>query len=129
MTNIIPAINVSEGARAKNTPSDVATPFPPLKFKKMLQLCPHITESEERMAIVSPRPSVNETKGKIKPFKMSKIRTKIPHLFPNTLQTLVNPIFPDPSFLMSYPFILPKIYPNGIEPKRYANKIIVTSFI
>ena len=41
--------NTTRGTIARKTPNVVATPFPPLNFKKSVQLCPEITESPRRI--------------------------------------------------------------------------------
>jgi hypothetical protein len=36
------ASDVGIGSKAIKTPAEVATPFPPLKFKNMVQICPNM---------------------------------------------------------------------------------------
>ena len=40
---------VARGTIARKTPNVAATPFPPLNFKKIVQLCPEITETPRRI--------------------------------------------------------------------------------
>ncbi len=86
-------------------PIEVATPLPPLNFKNIGQLCPHTLNMAANIYIelAEARKTLASNKGK-KPFKKSRIKTKMPHFFPTTLTTLVAPILPEPNFRMSMPF-------------------------
>ncbi|MFH1901459.1 MAG: hypothetical protein ABIK26_04315 [Candidatus Omnitrophota bacterium] len=88
---------------ALTAPKLVATPLPPLNFKKIGQLCPATTAQEAKRKIqLGEKGKSNLTKQEGKnPFKKSKINTNIPHFFPTTLKTFVAPILPEPKFLIS----------------------------
>ena len=82
---IIKSVNVTWGIKNKNTPSDVATPFPPLKFKKKDKVCPIIAIIPIRSNEFPATPNLLAIKGGKKPFKASAISTIIPNFGPNTL--------------------------------------------
>ncbi len=98
-------------------PKYVATPFPPLNFNQIGNICPkkvirhaNWTNSGKYFIVIKT--------GKY-PFEMSKRRViAAKNLFP-VLSTFVAPIFPDPIFLTSK---LPKNFvnnsPKGIEPQK-----------
>ncbi len=104
--NMLPAPNVGTGANPKKTPQVVRTPFPPFPFRKIDQLWPQIAENPAEIATHSDRPRYRAKKGKRKPFPISKINVGRPYFQPAVLKTLVNPIFPEPTLLMSIPFNL-----------------------
>ena len=106
MQNTPNAHKVGTGANPEKTPQDVSTPFPPFPFRKIDQLWPQIAESPAKIATHSERPRYRARKGKRKPFPVSKIKVGRPYFQPAVLKTLVNPIFPEPTFLMSVPFNL-----------------------
>jgi hypothetical protein len=88
-------------------PKLVATPFPPLNLKKIVQLCPTMQKTAARTKRYSEESGKKNLKmlGEINPFKKSRINTKIPHFLPTTRKTLVAPILPEPNFLMSIFFM------------------------
>jgi len=114
ITQLIPA---TLNDRPRRTPRVVATPFPPLKFKKIVQLCPRI-----QLRAVSMRKRSLEARGRAamirspikttarRPFKISSNNTATPGPFPNTLKAFVAPTLPEPNLRMSTPFkTFPKI--------------------
>lgn len=112
-------------ARPINTPALVAIPFPPLKFRNAVQLCPHMLArpkinlivSEERLKLGVAKPAMNITG--IMPLEISSSNPKTPILYPAILAKLVAPILPDPDLRKSTFFtILAKINEKGMEPKR-----------
>lgn len=127
--NIPTAHKVGTGARPKKTPQDVSTPFPPFALRKIDQLWPQIAKSPAKIATHSERPNQRAKNGGKNPFPKSKIRVGIAYRQPTALKTLVNPIFPEPTFLMSIPFNLASRSPIGTEPKRYAKRQITTPAI
>lgn len=102
--------------KPNNTPSVVATPFPPLNFKKIVQLWPHIQQipniilkvSSLRMPTFKYKISAMNTTG-IKPLSRSRIKTLAPTFFPSTRKALVAPMFPEPNLRISIPL---KTFPN-----------------
>ena len=98
------------------TPKVVATPLPPLKFKKIVQLCPQIqlkpimmqNDSSETLALAPMTPGKIST-GR-NPFRISSTKTVIPQPLPKSLSALVAPTLPEPNLRMSVFFIIrPKI--------------------
>lgn len=116
--NIAIAPKVGSGAKLKKTPQDVSTPFPPLALRKIDQLWPQTAANPAKIATPSERPSLRAKNGGRNPFPKSKIRVKAASFQPTVLKTLVNPIFPEPTFLISMPFLLASRSPMGIEPTR-----------
>lgn len=102
-------------------PKLVATPLPPLNFKKGVQLWPQTANRPARIMLLSPacgRTARSITAGK-NPFKKSKINTSTPHWRPATRKTLVAPMLPEPHSRMSAPFTQRVIKnPNGTAPKK-----------
>ena len=99
-------------------PKNVATPLPPLNFNqigymwpKRAKIATYMNNSEE---------NCNDIHTGAKPLRVSKKRVnRAVNLFP-VLSTLVVPMFPEPTFLMScFKKNLVIIRPNGIEPKKY----------
>jgi len=113
-------------ARAIKTPKVVATPLPPLKFRKILNVWPkmlarpiiiHNASSEKACELLAIK-SETAAAG-MNPFNVSIIKTLIPAGLPNTLKALVAPTFPEPNLRISIPLkTLPNRYAVGIEPIR-----------
>ena len=104
---------------ANNTPINVATPFPPLNFNQIGNICPKIINKpnmEMKRKSFEWKIYVEKNNGK-KPLEMSNNKTiKAKTLFP-VLKTFVAPILPDPIFLISpNPNNLVKIKAKGIDP-------------
>jgi len=108
-----PAILTESPAK---TPKVVATPLPPLKCKKMVQLCPQIQ--------LKPRMIQNDSRGTLalapmaldkittgrNPFRISSPKTVNPQPLPKSLRALVAPTLPEPNLRMSvFLIIRPKI--------------------
>ena len=132
-TNIqIKIDNIKHGQERKiNIPADVATPFPPLNFRKGLYIWPK-TKARQVKAYCNDIISwfslsiINilfKYRGR-KPFERSINKVKAAKdLFP-VLNTLVAPIFPEPIFRMSpYPAIMETNNPKGIDPIKKPNII------
>lgn len=108
-----PAILIESPSK---TPNVVATPLPPLKFRKMVQLCPQmqltptiIQNVSNGILVLVPMAPGKINTGK-KPFKISKTKTVTPQPLPKSLRALVAPTFPEPNLRISVPLmILPKI--------------------
>lgn len=110
----------TRGARASSTPKPVATPLPPLPFKKMEKLWPQIAQiptiignrAKEGKYLLAKRTG-------IAPFPISKSKVRAAGKGPTTRRTLVAPILWLPNSLMS---ILLKRrarrYPKGTDPIR-----------
>lgn len=102
--------------RPSNTPKVVATPFPPLNPKNIVQLCPQIQLTPTSKQKISSGITIlpvsilpNNTTGR-NPLNMSRINTVIPQPFPRSLRALVAPTFPEPNLRISVPLIIrPKI--------------------
>ena len=93
-----------------NTPNAVATPFPPLKPKKIGKVCPNTTKIAASCTKVSApslviRPVIYAIKTATTPFKMSHIKVIIEAFFPTVRSTFVVPAFPLPFSLTSKPAI------------------------
>jgi len=96
------------GTSAIKTPADVATPLPPLKFKKTVKMWPKIAKSPVAIIIRS------EVSGIISlailtarnPFPISMNKVKIPTLVPNILKAFVAPTLPLPNSRISIPLII-----------------------
>src|SRR3989339_2145132 len=87
----------SAAVSPSSTPALVATPFPPLKFIKHVQLCPHTAAIAAAIRPSTPglsQPATTTTGTK--PLSISMIRTAVPGFLPNTRKTFVAPIFPEP---------------------------------
>tara|TARA_Y100001936_G_C15847497_1_gene545398 strand:+ start:387 stop:737 length:351 start_codon:yes stop_codon:yes gene_type:complete len=104
---------------ANNTPINVATPFPPLNFNQIGNICPKIINKpnmEIKRKSFDWKIYGKKNNGK-KPLEMSNNKTiRAKTLFP-VLKTFVAPILPDPIFLISpNPNNLVKIKAKGIDP-------------
>lgn len=108
---------VANGLIAKNAPHPVATPFPPLKFKNIVNICPKITASVTAITNISDDGfSSAVTNTGIKPFNVSHKNASIPNGL-LTRKTFVAPGFPEPYFLISIPLkSFAIMYAKGIEP-------------
>ena len=109
--------SVATGFIAKNAPHPVATPFPPLKFKNMVNICPKTTASVTAITNISDDGFISAVKNTgIKPFNVSHKNAKRPNGLLKR-KTFVAPGFPEPYFLISIPLkSLAIIYAKGIEP-------------
>jgi len=97
-------------AKPNNTPNVVAIPLPPLNPKNIVQLCPEIqlkpkiirrTSSGKLILVVIRFPKkITATK----PLMISKTKTVIPAVLPNTRRALVAPTLPEPNLRISIPF-------------------------
>ena len=108
----------------KSIPRYVATPFPPLNFNHIEKTCPKKIDKDDR----------NKNSGYwyliistgITALKISKINVPYPSNLLPVLKTFVAPILPEPISLISF---FKKTFvnknPNGIEPIRYDNTIII----
>jgi len=100
-----------------------------LNFKNTVQLCPTIVQSPHRTCASAASPAGSgaheATQGARKnvgrkPLHASSTKTPTPKPSPSVLATLVAPILPLFTFLMSTPARFATRNPNGIEPARYA---------
>ena len=126
-THVTSQINFSiKTENAIKTPKLVATPLPPLKPKKIVQLWPHTTlmAARQRKRLIEigipSQTKISFAKSTAAvPLKMSKKRTVVPIVFPRTRKAFVAPRFPEPCWRRSIPrMIFPKRYAVGIEPSR-----------
>ena len=98
------------GTDASITPAPVATPLPPLNFKKGEKMCPAIqltavtnTAAEgSGIGRLNPTAEYRWIETGIKPFRASQIRTIQPSLEPKFRKTLVAPGLPLPIVRMSF---------------------------
>ena len=104
--------------KANKIPKKVATPFPPLNFSHIGKICPRKTSNADNCNNSGKNCLVIITA--IYPLRISRIRVAMAkYLFP-VLRTLVAPMFPDPTSLISLPLkALVKIKPKGIDPQKY----------
>ena len=113
-------VSPTQGATPSTAPKAVATPFPPLKFRKTEWRCPTIdARATSRIADSwwNSRVPIHPTSH---PFPMSPTNVRIPAFFPPTRKTLVNPTFRLPASLGSgEPNHRDTTTPKGIDPKRY----------
>jgi hypothetical protein len=110
------ATEIVSGAIAKKAPKPVATPFPPRKPKKGVNICPRTAPSPVSIAILSPMIVKAKYVGR-NPFRISKRSTDVPPVHPITLNTLLVPIFPLPTVRISNPRVSFGIQnPKGNEP-------------
>ena len=94
-------INLKVGiftAKPNKTPTLVATPLPPLRLRKTVQLCPATAEIP---IIILKKSSLRPKKSAINtvantPLIISIIKTEIPDTFPKTLNALDAPTLPEP---------------------------------
>ena len=113
-------------ARPINTPKVVAIPLPPLKRRKIVQLCPEIQLMPKRMRKASKEIPEKRLATKfptkttaIYPLRISRKSTVIPGPFPRTRKAFVAPTLPEPNCRISIPFRKrPKRYAVGIDPIR-----------
>jgi len=118
INHIIEVITASIGVAANKSPNIGATPFPPLNFNHIGNICPIIIQKPEKAAIGAPNKYFIMSTG-TKLFIVSKKNVSRPNFLPLIRQTLVDPILPDPIFLGSLsPKILLISTPNGIEPHK-----------
>lgn len=121
-------INLNPGIfmdRPKRTPSVVATPFPPLKFKKTVQLWPQILLipaiskiTSEETANLPEKILPSSITGR-NPFIISRISTVTPQPLPKRRKALVAPTLPEPNLRISTPLMIrPNKYAVGIEPTK-----------
>ena len=119
------AINAGIGINPKPTPSNVATPLPPLNPANIGNICPNTTAAAATICIypgisISGKyPNITlDIKMANHPFKASMMKTGIPALYPKILMVFVVPAFPEPCSLTSTPKNnLPIHTELGIEPK------------
>ena len=134
---MINSISMAFGAKTKKTPKVVATPFPPLNFRKTEKVWPRIAIIPTTigsipiiLVIFCNVVILSAKKVGITPFKTSKKRTKNPNFAPKTLAAFVAPAFLLPCSLTS---IRLNNYPTqsayGTLPKKYANIHIIIRFI
>ena len=120
------AINAGIGIITAKTPKPVATPLPPSKNKNAEKQCPTTASTAIVHNTPSPAPRYLAASSTSTPLIASKKSVIAPSFFASfgsfsltTRSTLVAPIFPEPSFLISTPAIfLARIYPNGIPAIR-----------
>ncbi|MBF0493724.1 MAG: hypothetical protein HQL28_01170 [Candidatus Omnitrophica bacterium] len=100
----------SNGSMPHITPAEVATPFPPLNFKKTVQICPDITLKASSIFTRNSCSTVEAEKWNriigikvtaMYPLKKSIRRTSTPQILPTLLNVLVAPTLPLPTLLMS----------------------------
>ena len=66
----------TRGISPRNTPAEVATPFPPLNLKKIVQLCPATTPIAQltlKVSVAGPN-SIGINVTAASPFKISRIK-------------------------------------------------------
>ena len=130
------------GERAISVPIPVATPLPPLNFRKIDHVCPIKVANPQLITNESSNPKLEGvlsliipiSRMGISPLLTSKSKTRIPGRIPTVLITFAMPVFPLPKSLMSTPFThFDMVNPVGIEPRRYEPKIktiyVMISFI
>lgn len=82
--------------KPNKTPSNVATPLPPLKPKKTGNKCPAKAAAPVRAIVRGPNSNVLATKTGSKPFSISPNKVIAAGLLPPTRSTLVAPGLPEP---------------------------------
>ena len=123
--NIKAAIIPATGVINNSIPNEVATAFPPLKFKNIGNIWPKTATRPNRGNILISNIWYKSFKSKIKrmdiiiiPFKTSNTSAKNPNLTPRTLVVFVAPVLLEPSFLISvFLTCLTSKYPLGIDPQ------------
>jgi len=111
ITIVRPKIILNPGIlidRPNRTPRLVATPLPPLKFRKIVQLCPHMQlipiirdrASAEIKDVLLSKILPSNTTGS-SPFAISRINTVTPQPLPKRRNALVAPTLPDPNLRIS----------------------------
>src|ERR1043166_811143 len=134
--NTNPARANAIGANTRNTPTPVATPFPPRNLSHTGKIWPTITAMAAAVthqyvfSVRPPNPALAATvepkiilaiRTAAAPFIASSTSVRTPADFPARRETFVAPVPPDPVSLTSAPLVARTIkYPNGIEPSRYA---------
>ena len=102
---------------AKIIPRYVATPFPPLSFNQIGKIWPIKQIKAENEIWFSKY--INVINIDKYPFNKSKINVVIAKVLLPVLRTLVVPIFPEPTSLISFlRNIFVKINPKGIDPNK-----------
>ena len=104
-----------------NTPSEVATPLPPLNRSQIGKLWPRMHAVAAAVAVHAGSPlnriAIHRaTSTEATPFNTSRTNTGSPYRQPQTRHTFVAPMFPLPCCRMSSPFIRDTRRPNGTEP-------------
>lgn len=127
-------LNPTGNESAKIVPTPDATDFPPVKPKKIDLLCPIRTNAAAITAVMPEFECKNgiyvaKSTGTA-PFKASKSITIKNHFLPITRFTLVAPVEPLPTCLISCPVNPFTIkYPVGIEPIKYAAIAAIATFM
>jgi len=112
-------IPIGLGANANQTPSDVATPLPPLNFKKMEAIEPTKVANPTVANADGAALKTNRVNSiGMKPLRTSAIKVTAPGSLPPARATFVVPILPDPTALGSNPHARPTSTPTGIAPNR-----------
>jgi len=112
------AIRPVTGTAARSTPSDVATPLPPLNLSQMGKQWPIIAPRPNVSALVGSayKPSMNMGSAPLAASSRSVARASF--LLP-VRRTLVAPILPEPMARKSVsPKMRVRINPNGTDPAR-----------
>lgn len=110
--------SASIGLIARTTPSDVATPLPPLNLKNTVKMCPKIAVIPTIRTNSAGKSNFIAISVGRKPLKVSTSKTIVPYKGPRVLKTLAIPILPLPVFVISIPLNLPSRYPVGKLPKK-----------
>src|SRR5438034_8092229 len=116
------AIATAIGARARNIPAAVATPFPPLKPTNGENMCPSTAVAPNAAAHAAPNPdhAPNQATGTA-PFATSTSATGTAYFQPSIRNTLVAPRFLLPCARRSIPRAsFPATKLVGKAPSRYA---------
>ncbi len=125
---ITAANKIAPGTNTINTPTVVATAFPPLNFIKIEKLCPKIAQIPTKITLIDESNNIVAIKVGIAPLDISKINVKIPNLAPKTLAAFVEPVFLLPCSLTSIPLnTFPIQRAFGILPSIYATIINTTT--
>src|SRR5580700_7093628 len=127
---------VRKGHTPSSAPALVATPLPPLNFRKTLKTCPKIAaqatsiQSSVAVIVVAENPSAHPAKsvGNI-PLSRSSVNTIAKYFPPSNRPTLVAPILRLPAVRGSTPRVNPTSNPNGVDPARYASGIRQSSML
>jgi len=108
----------SFGLRARKAPKKAPIPRPPANFTKQDQLLPTTTAAPQRTWEKRDKSQCWAKKTAKKPLPISQRPVAIPCQAPTCLKTLEPELFRQPILKISFPEILEKIKPEGIEPKR-----------
>ena len=101
-------------------PSAVATPFPPLKPRKMGQRCPRIGASAIAMTTQGSADRHVPNHAGPTPLPISPSNVRIPAFFPETRSTFVKPMLWLPTVRGSAnPMMRETTTPKGTDPRRY----------